>query len=426
MSTGTVPSIVPTAKNSVTMLPTITGLRKPSLLTDYGGLISTYALGSDAQPLDPFVFASTKLDVDDATKTKLVRSIQTGDISLDKILEDTTIKRACCMRKRTGDGKFEDSAYVDIQVKIPLGYKMVDGKLVTEPWTTRPSGLELTDEEKTGQFYFKQVRVPKVLMDKYDKYKPLSAECNNFMELYCTNAKQEYIRNNGDTDGSYEAIDFAVVQPDCACYNKTAEELFDITPERLEENPSLANIINAPRKCYMDMCNDPIKAYPDPSSQLSSVQCADNVICMVVSNLIANNNSGDITTGGQKAAQNCSSSSTSVTPPTTPAPAQPSTPAQTPTPSTQPSTINQTPTPAVPAQPSTPAQTPTPSTTVQPSTINQTPTPSTPPNTDTEEETPEASNAKTYAIIGGVVGGVVCLCICIILIIVAIFVMRKK
>ncbi len=41
-----------------------------------------------------------------------------------------------------------DALSQTVQVKIPMGYKLVDGKLISEPWTTRPNGTALTDEEK--------------------------------------------------------------------------------------------------------------------------------------------------------------------------------------------------------------------------------------------------------------------------------------
>lgn len=115
--------------------------------------------------------------------------------NLDKILNKTQIKRACC----------NASNKINVRIPLPAGIVAEGGdaaKLIT----------------KFG-YYDKQVNVPietpgfcSIDSVQYSKGSP---DCDDFYNVYCANAVKEFTAGNG---GNFDYTQFGIYKPECACF----------------------------------------------------------------------------------------------------------------------------------------------------------------------------------------------------------------
>jgi hypothetical protein len=171
--------------------------------------------------------------------------------SLNDVLMDTTIKRACCLRTPQDMNKTE----LNIKVRIPI-----------------PENINLgdygSDEKKYTDYGFfeKQIKVPSALCK--DVYKRGDRTCDNFYQLYCENQKSFHKKANKSTP-------FNMYCPECACYG---------------DMPQSGQFATIPPKCVVPGCETITNSYYlDPNSRDS--QCS-MTICT------ANFHAEDISVGG--------------------------------------------------------------------------------------------------------------------------------
>lgn len=191
--------------------------------------------------MDALVYAEIPNNISDTNElADLANSVQiaassTSEInnSLTNYLNETTVKRACCLG-RAGPPKADNSTGVKVRIPIPTGYN-VKGDVQGEM------------ENKFG-YIDKMVYVPENMCNS--QLTPGSGYCDNFYEIYCSNIRQLYQTEN---DGNFNEIEFSKYKPECACYSKPKEGYNSIPP-----------------KCYMMNCNQGVSGmYLDPLSRTS-------------------------------------------------------------------------------------------------------------------------------------------------------------
>lgn len=198
----------------------------------------------------------------------------------DKVLENTTIKRACCLGSES------------INVRIPIPADMQD----------KIEGHEFTFADlyiKYG-YYDRSVNVPPELCPA--DYTPGSNSCNNFYAIYCKNIYENFKKLAGP---SLESQDFNVAhdrfvrfKEDCGCYGNTAP---------LGDSFSTS----IPRKCVFHTgCGDAnATSYLDPTSRNSSCQLK---ICKMINDLSGAVVGGDVDIK-ERIVQNCNDKATDST-----------------------------------------------------------------------------------------------------------------
>jgi len=234
--------------------------------------------------LDALIFASSKFNIDKDNWTKLCNankfsSISQSCISFDddvknfnNILDKTTLKRACCLKK---ENALDNTMYeIDVRIPIPTDYK-VD--------TTTNKGIL---ENKYG-YIDKTILVPKQMCNTLT----LSEEyCNNFYKIYCLNALDEYKRGN---NGKFDSIEFQNFKNECSCYGDIPPEITNIVP-------------GIPPKCVLPGCDISGDVYVDPISKKSD---CDITICQAIINekdISAGGDTGIVNKITQKCGQNSS------------------------------------------------------------------------------------------------------------------------
>lgn len=174
-------------------------------------------------------------------------------IELNKILSETTIKRACCL----GVDK--------IKVKIPI-----------------PMDTDLNQYTKKGimekyGYFEKEVTVPESLCNPSWKVKNPDtnrSQCDNFYTVYCKNKVNLYKAGN---KGNFNAVEFQDYSPDCVCYG---------------DMPEVLRTANVAPKCALAGCETSLEGggyYVDPISR--SADC-EMTICSQTFN------ASDVTVGG--------------------------------------------------------------------------------------------------------------------------------
>ena len=160
----------------------------------------------------------------DATDTTGISNYITSDI-----LNDTTIKRACCL------GQAGTDANNGINVRIPI-----------------PTGMDISKNvdplSNKFRYFDKKIQVPTSMCQKYPDYTPNTTKCDNFYSAYCDNIKKIYKTGN---ENKYDPIEWYEYKRECACYGD---------PD-LDQGPNTAHL------CYMAGCNakEPT-IYLDPQS----------------------------------------------------------------------------------------------------------------------------------------------------------------
>lgn len=195
-----------------------------------------------------FLTASAELS-ELANKIQGVYKFSTGTTNLDqqaqanlnKILDKTQIKRACC------------NATSSINVRIPL------------PTGITPSSGPVGELVNEFQYYDKLVNIPIkntgfCTVDGVN-YAPESTDCDDFYQTYCSNMINEFTAGNS---GGFNGTSFLYYKPECACYIPTPTWL----TQAWGGDPI--------PKCVFPGCGANTTSYLDPVSRSS--QC-DYTIC---------------------------------------------------------------------------------------------------------------------------------------------------
>jgi hypothetical protein len=133
------------------------------------------------------------------------------DQYLNSILSQTSIKRACCMNKGKADASV--SSYpVTIRIPTPENYD----------YGNNPNA----DIWKKYGYIEKTISVTPEICKLVDpSYNYNSSTCDDFMHLYCKNAKYEFMKG---LDGSaYTDADFSKYRPECGCYGNKPDYISD-------------------------------------------------------------------------------------------------------------------------------------------------------------------------------------------------------
>ena len=187
---------------------------------------------------DALMYASIKNNIKDSNSLNLLSSSITPMINIpntidgvDKyftnILNETAIKRACCMASGSTDGT--------VKVRIPI-----------------PSDIDINKDidplRKKYGYYDKVISVPASVCKKYPEYTPGSVSCNNFYKTYCENIKYLYKLENNNNFNQGEWINY---KKECSCYGEVPPEMAQFAP-----------------LCYMAGCNSgDTTIYLDPPSR---------------------------------------------------------------------------------------------------------------------------------------------------------------
>jgi hypothetical protein len=151
---------------------------------------------------------------------------QTFQSDLNNIMNNTTIKRACCVKNTDDDNP--DVYKINVKIPVPNDYDFsnIQGE---------PQMLAL--QQKLG-YIDKEVKVPKSLCNSLS-----SDKCDDFMFLYCNNAKQIF-KNDINLAGSVFSNDeFLIYAKDCGCFND---------PPEFMKNKNMSGL---PKTCYLNGCD---------------------------------------------------------------------------------------------------------------------------------------------------------------------------
>lgn len=154
---------------------------------------------------------------------------------LNQLLDDTTIKRACCLRDSS------DSGQIEVKVKIPKPNK----------------DIEVTSMEKNFNYLNKTVKINRAICKdpKFSDYSPESTKCDNFYASYCSNILNDYQQLLKETGKKYTANDWNQYSLDCACYGSLLDESGDgSTVSKATQSLVKKMQEDAPPKCYMPKC----------------------------------------------------------------------------------------------------------------------------------------------------------------------------
>ncbi len=177
---------------------------------------------------------------------------------MNQYLNETTIKRACCMN-RTGPANNDGSTGVNVKIPIPTNYNFQNE---LNPALNKQFG-----------YIEKTVYVPQSLCDQ--NWKKFTPYCDNFMEAYCTNQYKVFSEILGTPD---QGSIWPNYLKECSCFA-----------------PPNNSFGAAPKNCYMMGCQG-----GDTDVYLSSDSRDNNgnpLTCdMTICNSIVN--ASNITAGG--------------------------------------------------------------------------------------------------------------------------------
>ena len=252
--------------------------------------------------IDALIYSSIKNNIDiNATDDRFFFLKKNAGVSdpdnnialnnINKLMENTTIKRACCMAKRDKD-RIDANGNITVQVKIPI-----------------PTGGESSSDKVGSKFGYKSIPVkvpssmctrPEIFGTNYntsdasDKGNPA---CDKFMGAYCNNMKYLYLKEN--INKPFNANEFYNYSPECPCYA-------DLPPWTVQQNSASAGGLS--KTCILSNCEvTDQNVYLDPSSR---EPCKSNItFCTEYNNWKSINASqGGTINIDKKTTQNCSSS----------------------------------------------------------------------------------------------------------------------
>jgi hypothetical protein len=149
----------------------------------------------------------------------------------DKLLDQTTIKRACCIHNQ----QKSTSKSQAIKIRIPIPTEIDTSKL--SPIATK------------FKFYEKVIEVPMSQCDpSWD-----TNFCDQFYQIYCHNIRNNYELEKESKNEKYDGSEFAQFSGECACYGK-----------EIKDNSTVQSI---PHTCYMIGCSQNQLAFLDKGSR---------------------------------------------------------------------------------------------------------------------------------------------------------------
>lgn len=190
---------------------------------------------------------------------------------LNGILDQTTLKRFCCIYKNNTSNNSET-----INVRIPIP---------NQPYEA--SSQYNATQQKFG-YYDKVITLPLSVCDSVPGYSNDNVEtCDTFMSIYCNNAKLNYTNEVQALGQKYSDLEFSQYKPECACY-----------ANRPSYMPS-----GVPPPCYADGCNpDATYLYLDKNSRQP---CNTNVCVSIFKAATVEASGGSTIKLSDQVAQNC-------------------------------------------------------------------------------------------------------------------------
>lgn len=171
---------------------------------------------------------------------------------LNKVLNNSSIKRACCLG-------LSDNENIEVKIKIPDP----EPSLLSDPTSNRGKLY------KKHNYFVKQIKIPRNLCNSSllggeGSWEPGSENCDVFYDTFCRNMLDRF--NNVNSVAKYDADTFNAYQTDCGCYGYV--------------DPRLKPSAGVPPKCYMRGCDiglaDRKNLYLDPASRISPA-CSLNI-----------------------------------------------------------------------------------------------------------------------------------------------------
>jgi len=187
---------------------------------------------------------------------------------LNELLDNTTVKRACCKNHKLGDPP--KTVVESVRLPIPTG---------SVPSTTSATG------KLQEQFKYMDMDVNVDISDQIcGKFTKETDKCDDFYATYCGNILGEYLDINGIPKLRAEDYDkYPVYKKECGCYLPIPPE-WGVDPDPV---------------CMLQSCKSP-GAYKDPRSRKS--QC-NMVLCAV--NLTVNGEKINSLDLSDSVSQNC-------------------------------------------------------------------------------------------------------------------------
>jgi hypothetical protein len=280
--------------------------------------------------MDALIYSRIYNTIDDDTNVRdMIRGLSGTPTTInevkrfaDEVLDETTIKRACCLTKQQrSTGKLQY-----IKVKMPIPIDITEGN---------------SNIGKKFKFYEKVVQIPvNLCKPEWD-----DNFCDQFYQVYCHNVRNMYENDKTVLGEKYDGAEFAEFAPDCACFGKEIKDTL------------MSQAI--PHNCYMYGCNQNQIAYLDKGSRNldGTAKSCNLTICQSTIDLadISAKDINFVPTITQNCTGALKESQKDVTDPGTTPAEQPTTPTEQPaTPGTTPAEQPATPT----EQPGTPGTTP--------------------------------------------------------------------
>jgi hypothetical protein len=220
--------------------------------------------------IDALVYTSIKNNVTDPEILSGFSSFSGGsgatitqrDVLLNGILDQTTIKRACCLGRATPDSEISaaissNRTHQGIDVKIPM------------PKVVNLEEYPNKDLFKRLKYFTKKVYIPQSECTRlgYSTIPSQIDKCDNFYKLYCANALNFYKKEVNTNIVNNEATqdEFSKYYPDCSCYGIP---------------PDVPGAAESPPRCTMKNCGNQTGSYLDPNSRTgacSTVFCSQNL-----------------------------------------------------------------------------------------------------------------------------------------------------
>lgn len=176
---------------------------------------------------------------------------QTGQF-LNGILNQTTIKRACC-NNLNRPGVTTDNFPVTVRIPIPANYDF--------------GSNPLADTWKKFGYIDKTITVPKSMCGNVGgTFDYNSNQCQDFMALYCNNVKAFYKDEVATLGGKYSDDEFANYKPECACYGDQPPYLTGALPAVCfapgcdPNNNQVFQDTNSRKNCTVTICQSNFNA----------------------------------------------------------------------------------------------------------------------------------------------------------------------
>jgi hypothetical protein len=167
----------------------------------------------DTSKVDGYINFTTELGITSGNR----------DSDLQKLINNTTLKRACCLR----DEDPENNKNYLVTVKLPYVDSAVPGTDILKNILYKRYG-----------FMNKIVSVPKTICNSSELSNYIGPDandgntknCDKFYKLYCENVKHIYNNLVKQNNEKYNSADLKTYAPDCACFMDTPQPNTKVQP----------------------------------------------------------------------------------------------------------------------------------------------------------------------------------------------------